>query len=185
MSSQTVAEPQAGPLRRMVGNRSAYFKDTTSDRSRSGLYHSGSPEQISGWLKNEYPAVRRVLQAPSLSRNPMPSRTTRKSDRRKVSDRTMVGTAQPVCLSASGTERCRCDSNMNLCEKETHSVSLHHWGWTANPHWLAVAGEAFVLTSPLIERDSRQLENLRIPHSLSPLPRCCYSAIVILHLEAP
>src|SRR6202521_762759 len=30
--------------------------------------------------------VRRVLRAPSLSRNPMPPRTTRKSDRRKASD---------------------------------------------------------------------------------------------------
>src|ERR1700676_3761448 len=30
--------------------------------------------------------VRPVLRAPSLSRNPMPPRTTRKSDRRKTSD---------------------------------------------------------------------------------------------------
>ena len=157
MSSQTVAEPQAGLLRRMVGNRSAYFKDTTSDRSRSGLYHSGSPEQISGWLKNEYPAVRRVLQAPSLSRNPMPSRTTRKSDRRKVSDRTMVGTAQPLCLPASGTERRRYDSIMNLRGRKTHSVSFHYWGWTARPFPLCLAfvGEVFALTTAFIERDYR------------------------------
>ena len=101
--------------------------------------------------------VRRVPRAPSLSRNPMPPRTTRKSDRRKASDRTMVGTTQPVCLPASGTERCRCDSNMNLCEKETHGVSLQHWGWTANTHWLAVPGDAFVLTSPFIERDYRDV----------------------------
>jgi len=48
------------------------------------------------------PVRPRVLPAPSLSRNPMPPRTTRKSDRRKVSDRTMVGPAQPLCLLVSG-----------------------------------------------------------------------------------
>ena len=42
--------------------------------------------------------VRRVLSALSLSRNPMPPRITRKSDRRKASDRTMVGLAQPTLL---------------------------------------------------------------------------------------
>src|ERR1700686_4666864 len=82
-------------------------------------------------------------------------RTTRKSDRRKASDRTMVGTAQPVCLSASGTEGRRYESTMNLRKRKTHSVSFHSWGWTARPFPLrfAVAGEAFVLTSPFIERD--------------------------------
>jgi hypothetical protein len=69
--------------------------------------------------------------------------------------RTMVGTAQPVCLSASGTDRRRCDGNMNLRKRKTHRVSLHYWGWTASTMCLAVAGEAFVLTSPFIERDSR------------------------------
>src|SRR5579863_9706198 len=98
--------------------------------------------------------VRRVLQAPSLSRNPMPPRTTRKSDRRKASDRTMVGTAQPLCLSASGTQARRYDSTMNLRERNTHSVSLHDWGWTARPFILGLTAvrELFVLTSPFIER---------------------------------
>src|ERR1035438_2391302 len=82
----------------------------------------------------------------------MPPRTTRKSDRRKVSDRTMVGTAQPLCLSASRTERRRYDSTMNLRRRKIHSVSFHYWGWTANTLCFAVAGEAFVLTSPFIER---------------------------------
>ena len=93
-----------------------------------------------------------MLRAPSLSRNPMPPRTTRKSDRRKVSDRTMVGFAQPLCLSASGTEGRRYESTMNLRKRKTHRVSLHYWDWTANTLCLAVAGEAFVLTSPFIER---------------------------------
>jgi hypothetical protein len=103
--------------------------------------------------------VRRVLQAPSLSRNPMPPRTTRKSDRRKASDRTMVGTAQPLCLSASGTDRRRYDSTMNLRRRKNHSVSFHYWGWTARPFPLrfAVAEEAFVLTSPFIERGYRNV----------------------------
>jgi hypothetical protein len=103
--------------------------------------------------------VRRVLRAPSLSRNPMPPRITRKSDRRKASDRTMVGTAQPLCLSASGTERRRCDSNMNLRKRKTHRVSSHDWGWTARlfSRGLTVVREVFVLTSPFIERDYRHV----------------------------
>src|SRR5882762_4288904 len=109
--------------------------------------------------------VRRVLRALSLSRNPMPPRITRKSDRRKVSDRTMVGTAQPLCLSASGTEGRRYDSTMNLRKRKTHSVSLHYWGWTARPFPLrfAFAGEVFVLTSLFIERDSRHVGIPRLP----------------------
>src|ERR1700688_2395858 len=105
------------------------------------------------------PVRLRVLRAPSLSINPMPHRTTRKSDRRKVSDRTMVGTAQPVCLSALGTEGRRYDSTMNLRERENHSVSSHYWGWTARPFPLrvAVAGEVFLLTSLFIERDYRNV----------------------------
>src|ERR1017187_6163767 len=101
--------------------------------------------------------VRRVLRALSLSRNPMPPRTTRKSDRRKASDRTMVGLAQPLCLSASRTDRRRYDSTMNL-RRKNHSVSLHYWGWTARPfsRGLTALGELFVLTSPFIERDYRK-----------------------------
>jgi len=86
-------------------------------------------------------------------------RITRKSDRRKVSDRTMVGTAQLLCLPALGTDGRRSDSMMNLRKKKTHSVSFHDWGWTARPFSLrfAAAGEAFVLTSLFIERDYRKL----------------------------
>src|SRR5580700_2898744 len=104
--------------------------------------------------------VRRVLRAPSLSRNPMPPRTTRKSDRRKVSDRTMVGTAQPVCLSASGIKRRRYESTMNLRKRKIHSVSCHYWGWTAKHLLFCRRGEAFVLTSSFIERDYRNVETV-------------------------
>ena len=98
----------------------------------------------------------------------MPPRTTRKSDRRKVSDRTMVGTVQPVCLSASGTERRRYGSTMNPRRGKTYSVSLHYWGWTANNRCFAVAGEAFVLTSPFIERDYRNVaQTAQKPHSVN------------------
>jgi hypothetical protein len=48
----------------------------------------------------------------------MPPRTTRKSHRPRVSDRTMVGTAQPLCLSASETEGRRYDMTMNLGKSE-------------------------------------------------------------------
>jgi hypothetical protein len=48
---------------------------------------------------------------------------------------------------------------MNLRKMENHSVSLHYWGWTARPFHmrLTAAGEAFVLTSPFIERDYRNV----------------------------
>jgi hypothetical protein len=71
----------------------------------------------------------------------------------------MVGTAQPLCLPALGTDGRRSDSMMNLRKKKTHSVSFHYWGWTARPFSLrfAAAGEAFVLTSLFIERDYRKL----------------------------
>src|SRR5712691_9722641 len=97
----------------------------------------------------------------------MPPRTTRKSDRRKVSDRTMVGTAQPLCLSASGTDGRRYESTMNLRERKTHSVSLHYWGWTSRPFplCLAVVGEVLVLTSPFIERDYRVRREKAVVHS--------------------
>jgi hypothetical protein len=89
----------------------------------------------------------------------MPPRTTRKSYRPRASDRTMVGTAQPICLSASGTERRRHDRIMNLWSWIDHRVSLQYEGWTARPfsRCLTAAGEAFVLTSPFIERDYRAL----------------------------
>jgi len=59
-----------------------------------------------------------VPEAPSLSRNPMPPRTTRKSYRPRVSDRTMVGSAQPFCLSRQKPNGSRCNITMNLGKSE-------------------------------------------------------------------
>jgi hypothetical protein len=125
-----------------------------SFRAMAGWFSRRSGSRVS--IQNP---VRRVLQALSLSRNPMPPRTTRKSDRRKVSDRTMVGLAQPVCLSASGTNGRRYESTMNLRKRKIHRGSFQYGGWTARPFslCLAVAGEEFVLTSPFIERDYRNV----------------------------
>ena len=48
---------------------------------------------------------------------------------------------------------------MNLAERKDHSASSQYVGWTARPCSLRlpVAGEAFLLTSPFIERDYRIL----------------------------
>jgi hypothetical protein len=126
---------------------------------------TGWSSRRSGSRVSIHNPVRRVLRALSLSRNPMPPRITRKSDRRKVSDRTMVGTVQPRCLSASGIKGRRYDSTMNLRKRKTYSVSFHSWGWTARPFPLrfAVAGEVFVLTSPFIERAYRHVGIRRKP----------------------
>ena len=92
----------------------------------------------------------------------MPPRTTRKSYRPRVSDRTMVGTAQPLCLFACGTEGRRHRDPMNLRKRQIHSASLHYLGWTERPfpQRLPVAGEVFFLTSPFIERGNRKSEPL-------------------------
>ncbi len=132
-----------------------------SFRAMAGWFSRRSGSRVS--IHNP---VRRVLRALSLSRNPMPPRITRKSDRRKVSDRTMVGTVQPRCLSASGTEGRRYESTMNPWARKTHSVSSPYWGWTARPFHLrltAVAG-AFLLTSLFIERAYRNVASLRFSH---------------------
>ena len=75
----------------------------------------------------------------------------------RVSDRTMVGTAQPLCLSASGTEGRRHRGTMNLRKGQRHNASFRYLGWTARPFppRLPVAGEVFLLTSPFIERANR------------------------------
>ena len=142
-----------------------------SFRAMTGWFSRRSGSRVS--IHNP---VRRVLRALSLSRNPMPPRTTRKSARRKASDRTMVGTAQPLCLSASGSDRRRYDSTMNLRESNNHSVSSHNWGWTARPFHLRLTavGEAFVLTSPFIERDYRNVAFTRESASSRDVPlRTC------------
>jgi hypothetical protein len=49
-------------------------------------------------------------------------------------------------MSAGNPKQC-----LNLRKKQNHSASLYYSGWTARPSpWrLPVAGEAFLLTSPL------------------------------------
>src|ERR1700730_2418159 len=70
---------------------------------------------------------------------------------------------------------------MNLRESDNHSVSSHNWGWTARPFHLRLTavGEVFVLTSPFIERDYR---NVAYPtlynypdaiHSQAAVSCCC------------
>src|SRR6266403_2054694 len=83
----------------------------------------------------------------------MPPRTTRKSYRPRVSDRTMVGTLRPHCLFASETEGRRHANEMNLRNRENHGSSLQHMGWMAGriSPLPPVEGEAFFLTSPFIE----------------------------------
>jgi hypothetical protein len=147
--------------------RSSFRRRTFETTSSLRVCRESIPDSspiMTGWFSRRsgsrvsiHNPVRRVLRARSLSRNPMPPRITRKSDRRKVSDRTMVGTVQPRCLSASGTEGRRYESTMNLRERKTHSVSFHYWGWTARPfpRGLTVVREVFVLTSLFIERDYR------------------------------
>jgi hypothetical protein len=110
--------------------------------------------------------VRHVLRALSLSRNPMPPRITRKSDRRKVSDRTVVGLAQPVCLSALGTDRRHYESNMNLRKRKTRGISFHYKGLDGKHLELCRRREAFVLTSSFIERGYRQLGISHFPVSV-------------------
>src|SRR5579862_8827007 len=150
--------------------RSWFRRRTSKTTSSLSVCRESIPDSsriMTGWFSRRsgsrvsiHNAVRlRVLWALSLSRNPMPPRITRKSDRRKVSDRTMVGTTQPLCLSALGTDRHCYESTMNLRKRKTHSVSFHHWGWTARPfpRGLTVEGEVLVLTYPFIERRYRQL----------------------------
>src|SRR6266436_5205408 len=88
----------------------------------------------------------------------MPPRTTRKSYRPRVSDRTMIGTLRPHCLFASETEGRRHANEMNLRNRENHGSSLQHMGWMAGriSPLPPVEGEAFFLTSPFIERACRE-----------------------------
>src|ERR1700674_1109480 len=138
--------------------------ETTSSLSVCGESVSDPSRMMTGWFSRRsgsrvsiHNPVRRVLRALSLSRNPMPSRITRKSDRRKVSDRTMVGLAQPVCLSAFGTDRHRYQSNMNLRKRKTRGVSFHYRGLDGKHLVFCRRRETFVLTSSFIERAYRNL----------------------------
>src|SRR5580698_2688695 len=97
----------------------------------------------------------------------MPPRTTRKSNRPRVSDRTMVGTLQPPCLGVSNTDWRRHRNRMKPLgwKKQIDSphhatirvsgalgqknIFLHYVGWKVRKS--PAVGEVFSLTSPFIE----------------------------------
>jgi hypothetical protein len=99
------------------------------------------------------PVRRNGCLAPSLSRNCMPPRTTRKSYRRTVSDRTMVGTAQPLCLSRPKPKGIVTTSRWTWEQRNSKRLIATR-GWMTRS--LPVGGEVFFLTSLFIERDSRK-----------------------------
>ena len=73
----------------------------------------------------------------------------------------------------SETDGRRSDIAMNLRRRENHSALLHCLGWTARsfPLRLPVAGEAFLLTSPFIERAYRtSTPRARLPGQETPSP---------------
>src|SRR3984893_7985012 len=97
---------------------------------------------------------------PSLSRNCMPPRTTRKSHRRTVSDRTMVGTAQPLCLWRPKPKGIVTTSPWTW-EQQNSKRLIATRGWMTRS--LPVGGEVFFLTSPFIERDFGAEESVLVP----------------------
>jgi hypothetical protein len=115
--------------------RSRFRRGTSETAGSLSVWEESIPRFVSAmasWFSRRsgstlsiHNPVRHVLRALSLSRNPMPPRTTRKSDRRKVPDRTVVGTAQPVCLSASEMNGRRHESAMNLQRRAIHRLSFH------------------------------------------------------------
>src|SRR5437879_11620578 len=84
----------------------------------------------------------------------MPPRTTRKSYRPRVSDRTMVGTAQPLCLSRQKPKASIYHTRSTQGKAKSQRLITTR-GWMTRS--LPVAGEVFFLTSSFIERDFRQL----------------------------
>src|ERR1700757_2714407 len=82
----------------------------------------------------------------------MPPRTTRKSYRPRVSDRTMVGTSPPPRLLASEAESI-VTITMDL-QKEKARASQHYVGWRARrrPCSFQSQRQCFLLTLPFIER---------------------------------
>src|ERR1700730_10708944 len=84
----------------------------------------------------------------------MPPRTTRKSHRRTVSDRTMVGTAQPLCLWRPKPKGIVTTSPWTW-EQQNSKRLIATRGWMTRS--LPVGGEVFFLTSLFIERDFRNV----------------------------
>ena len=141
------------------GESSKVLCGRSSDRTRVD-----SPRQLP--TDHDYAVSTREYQSDQPSQNYLGHnlrcllRVTKRRKQLLVVDRsfhirTVVGTAQPVCLAASATQRRRHHSAMNLRERQNHGVSSHDLGWTATR--CLAAGELFSLTSPFIERDSRRL----------------------------
>ena len=65
----------------------------------------------------------------------------------------MVGTLTTTLLVCVRNRKRRQESTMNLATWRNHRASLHYVGWMASR--FPVKGEAFFLTSPLIERANR------------------------------
>ena len=86
----------------------------------------------------------------SLLVNYRPSRITRKSYRPRASDRTMVDTLQPRCLSCFRIRKRRHENRMNPDKTKTPKPSQQGMGWKAQRTLplLPVAGEIFLLTFP-------------------------------------
>jgi hypothetical protein len=119
----------------------------------------------------------------------MPPRTTRKSYRPRVSDRTMVGTLQPPCLSVSDTEwrrhrrkmkplgwknksTCRISRTSQISEASGQKKSfLHYVGWKVRKY--PATGGVFFLDFPFY-RTSRDLARHCQPSENRSL-RSCYS----------
>jgi hypothetical protein len=114
------------------------------------------------WIEGEYPLPRYggecAASTASLWINYMPPRTTRKSYRPRVSDRTMVGTSPPHCLPASETKSVVAPATMNPQGGKNLRTSPHHVGWKPGRSFpaLPALAEVFVLTSPFIERGNRK-----------------------------
>ena len=70
----------------------------------------------------------------------------------------MVGTLTTTLLVCVRNRKRRQESTMNLATWRNHRASLHYVGWMASR--FPVKGEAFFLTSPLIERAYRTSEVL-------------------------
>src|SRR5215469_18621538 len=79
----------------------------------------------------------------------MPPRTTRKSYRPRVSDRTMVGTSPPRCLTAQKPKAFRTSKNESSKRKKL-GTSPDHAGWKPGPNLRRVLalGEVFCLDIP-------------------------------------
>src|SRR5215470_2263061 len=79
----------------------------------------------------------------------MPPRSTRKSYRPRVSDRTMVGTSQPHCLLALEVESVVTITDASEKRKNQSLPTLRRLERRQTSLLLPVAGELFFLDSPL------------------------------------